>query len=89
MKTTVKLSELQDSFDRYRRLPRRGDLDPNTEFQWWQEGVANLAEVAPIIAKQYQMDHISCIMAVRAQFPGGDIDAIRRFCEWCIDKHPG
>ena len=87
-KTTIKTSELQGAFDRYRRLPLAGDLDPNLDFQWWQEGVANLSEVAPIIAKQYREDRTACIMSVRAQFPGGDLDAIRRFCEWCLERHP-
>lgn len=87
MKSTIKTSELQDSFQRYKRLPRAGDLDENLEFQWWREGVANLDEVTPIIAKMYQSDRTSCIMAVRAQFPGGDVESIKRFCEWCSAQY--
>jgi hypothetical protein len=69
-KTTIKTSELQGAFDRYRRLPLAGDLEPNLDFQWWQEGVANLAEVTPIIAKQYREDRTACIMHGPCSIPG-------------------
>jgi hypothetical protein len=60
--------------------------DPPTE--WWLTGVLNLGEIGPIIAAQYRINAVACIKALRDQFPGGNLAALRDFADWCSRQHP-
>lgn len=72
----VSVAALQKDFARYEEAGRAAHRRSDLGFQWWLTGVANLGEVAPIVASQYRLDRAACIMAVRKQFTGGDLNAI-------------
>lgn len=61
---------------------------PNPPSEWWLTGVLNLAEIGPVIAAQYRINAVACIRALRDQFPGGNLEALRDFADWCSRQHP-
>lgn len=56
--------------------------------EWWLTGVFNLDEIGPVIAAQYRINAPACIKALRDQFSGGDLGALRDFAHWCSKQYP-
>lgn len=77
----IDLAQLQTRFAQVKALPK--EEKTHLGHEWWQTGITNLNQVAPSVGAMWRLDRAACMMALRAQFPGADLDAIRRFAEWC------
>lgn len=65
----------------------RAPAAPKMEGNWWETQVANLKEVGPSIGAMWRLDRSACTIALRRQY-SIDLDAIRRFGEWCSTTYP-
>lgn len=83
----IDIDKLKQDFDKYANQapPPR---PPGFEDQWWLRapGLPNLENLIPIVASLYEKSAVQCVRALRDQFPGGDLRALRDFAMWCHEQ---